>query len=324
MLVFLGLVSTSALSFGDPSLTERRDKALKEVEACLRRNEISSRECRNINAAVDTLVDVYNQGDKSVLPTLLKFTYLTRFYGDALLGDREGFLKAVSELPEPNQRHVALGLAGQLGGLPKERFEVIRRSLTGVPPSAPVYDVARRMLATLEMKNAALLVDYFPPDTFPGSAGDSQVRWYSSDLYALGEKPLRPESPNGGSKYRMTVIPAFSGPRTAVLTILPDGTGQITVKVLGRDGQLEVNKTETVSLGRVAEMTKQLHGIKFWELPTEVRRWGNDGAEYILEGAQGGRYHVVVRWCPGVTHQSQFGWTAKSLFELAGYTLNGC
>lgn len=26
---------------------------------------------------------------------------------------------------------------------------------------------------------------------------------------------------------------------------------------------------------------------------------GNDGAEWILEGVNGGRYHVVDRWTPG-------------------------
>jgi len=46
-------------SNADSLLDEKRDKALKGVEACLRRNEVSSRECKSLNRNVQTLVEVY-------------------------------------------------------------------------------------------------------------------------------------------------------------------------------------------------------------------------------------------------------------------------
>ena len=47
----------SILSFADSSLTARRDAALKAVNACVQRKEVSSRECKKLNANVQTLVD---------------------------------------------------------------------------------------------------------------------------------------------------------------------------------------------------------------------------------------------------------------------------
>lgn len=315
----IALVATS--SFGQAALAERRDNALNQIQACLRRNEVSSRECRKLNSAVEALVDVYQQGDKSVLPTLLKFTYLTRFYGDALLSDRDGFLTAASRLPEPDQRAVAHGVAGGMFRLPKERFEAIQRVLADVPQSSPLYGVATTFLQTTRTNNAALFLDYFPPQTFTSRAADFQVYWYSRDLFALGEKPFWPASSQNETSYRMTVLPAFSGPRTAVLTILPDGRGRIRVKVIGAKGQIETEKTGTVPPHRVVAFSAQLNDLGFWDLPTESPTRGFDGAEFILEGAGSSRYHITVRWCPGKT---PFGDLAQSIFELAGYKLDGC
>src|SRR5271170_7862048 len=97
----------SILSYADSSLAARRDIALKAMSSCMQRNEVSRRECKKLNANVQTLVGVYKQGDKTVLPTLFKFTYLTDFYGDALLADPDGFLTEMGRLPEKEQRAVA-------------------------------------------------------------------------------------------------------------------------------------------------------------------------------------------------------------------------
>jgi hypothetical protein len=98
----LALVFTLAVSIsfyaGRPPIS-RREKALQGINACLRRNEVSSRECKPLNHDVETLVDLYRGGNKSVLPTLFQFTYLTDFYDEALLSDPDGFLTALTQLP---------------------------------------------------------------------------------------------------------------------------------------------------------------------------------------------------------------------------------
>ena len=93
-------LAASVLSSGQTSLTARRDKALEAIKACLRRNEVSSRECKHLNQDAETLVEVYRSGDKSVLPTLFRFTYLTDFYDEALLSDPDGFLTAMTQLSQ--------------------------------------------------------------------------------------------------------------------------------------------------------------------------------------------------------------------------------
>src|SRR5579864_2203197 len=105
-------IAASAVSYADSSLTAKRDKALAGIKACLHRNEVSSRECRHLNQDVQTLVEVYRGGDKSVLPMLLRFTYLTDFYDEALLSDPDGFLTAMTHLSPKEQQAVASGIAG--------------------------------------------------------------------------------------------------------------------------------------------------------------------------------------------------------------------
>ena len=84
---------------------------------------------------------------KSVLPTLFRFTYLTDFYGEALLGDPDAFLSALNQLQEKDQKAVAAGIAGPTVGLRnKERFEAIRAVLNGIPDAAPNRRRAGRMV----------------------------------------------------------------------------------------------------------------------------------------------------------------------------------
>src|SRR5579863_8613770 len=94
------------------SSTEIRDKALAGIKACLRHNETDSRECRDLNKNVETLIDVYRDGDKSVLPTLFRVPYLKDFYGDALLADPIGFLEELAKLSGDDQKGIAESLAG--------------------------------------------------------------------------------------------------------------------------------------------------------------------------------------------------------------------
>jgi hypothetical protein len=183
-------LAASVLSYGQTPLTTKRDKALEGIKACLRRNEVSSRECKHLNRDVATLVDVYRGGDKSVLPTLFQFSYLTDFYDEALLSDAEGFLTAMTQLSQKEQQAVATGIAGVFGLRDVDRFKAIRELLANVPEASPTKAVAELSLKIVEIKNASLFVNYFPPGTFASRAARSPVTWYSSDMYQLGETPL--------------------------------------------------------------------------------------------------------------------------------------
>src|SRR5215472_9324457 len=163
--ILFGLVISTSLH-ADSSTDAKRDKAQKEIQGCLRNNEVSSRSCKNLNKNVGILVDIYRAGDKSVLPTLLRFTYLTEFYDEALISDPEVFLTTVSHLPEKDRMAALEGIAGWDGVGTRQRFEAVRATLLKVADSSPNHQLAQNSLLTFDTRNASFLVHYFPPDTF--------------------------------------------------------------------------------------------------------------------------------------------------------------
>jgi len=325
ILVLLLAVAISPSSYADSSPNARRDQALKRIAACLRPNGVSSRQCKNLNENVETLVGVYRGGDKTVLQTLLRFTYLTDFYGEALLSDPDSFLAAMTRLPQKDQKAVADGVSGGMYGLrKKDRFEAIRSLLSGISDSSPSKQISQVCLKALERNNASFFVTYFPPQTFTSRASDFQIHWYSSDMYALGESPLWPPSSTSETIYRFTYLPAFTGPSVLTLLIQPDGNGRITMKTIAGDREItQLDETGPIPPDGLAKFFAQLDQAHFWAMPAELPRTGFDGAEWILEGVKDGNYHAVVRWCPDIDHQSAkevpFVDAVRLMFELAGH-----
>jgi hypothetical protein len=323
-------VTAAVLSHADSSPTSRRDKALEGIRACLHRNEVSSRECKHLNQDVQTLVDVYRSGDKSVLPTLFRFTYLTDFFDEALLSDPEGFLSTMVQLPQRDQQAVARGIAGGCPSKSRDvgRFNAVRGLLRNVPDDSPIKAVAAVSLKAVETSNASLFVNYFPPGTFTSRAADFMTCWYSSDMYELGEAPLWPPSADNEKTYRFTYLGAFTGPKAVALTVLADGKGQIRMTALREShDRTKEEQTVTVSENRVSEFLAKLDRAHFWDIPTESEHRGLDGAEWIMEGVLEGKYHMAVRWCPNsYEHSPQdaaFAEAARFLFQLAGHKHSG-
>ena len=323
--IALVAATASILSYADSSPTAKRDKALETINACLRSNEVSSRQCKKLKENVETLVEVYRGGDKTVLPTLFRFAYLTDFYDDALLADPDGFLTAMNALPEKDQKAVELGISGGMFGLrSKERFEAIRALLAAIPDSEPTRQIAHASLKTLERINASFFLTYFPPQTFTSRAAAFQVRWYSRDMYALGERPIWPASSNDDNIYRFTYLPAFTDPTVVTLMSNPDGTGRITIKAVTGDRETtRFDETAAVPLDELSRFVTLLDQAHFPAMPTELPSSGLDGAEWILESVHSGKYHIVVRWCPDIDRQSAaegtFADAGRLLFKLAGH-----
>jgi hypothetical protein len=309
----------------------QRDKAIEGVNACIKRNEVASRECRKLNDNIDTLVQVYKSGDKSVLPLLFKFTYLTDFYDYALLSDPSGFLSEVKLLGDNEKRAVAVGIAGGVyGTLTQTRFEELRGVLRTIPADSPNGEVARQVLEAVDTNNASRFLNYFPVGTFTSRAGDFQVHWYSRDMYSLGERPLIPVSNPDDVTYRFTYLGAFTGPKCLKLSLLPDGSGTLQVTTLKRETGKPVSERKSVSAEQVAKFLNKLQEAQFWQMPAEGKSRGFDGAEWILEGVQKGEYHIAVRWCPGsypkheAAQDRVFAEAARVLFEFAGIKNTGC
>jgi len=327
LLVVLALAAVISCD-AESSPSARRDEALRRINACLRRNEALSRECKKLNQNIQTLIEVYRGGDKSVLPVLLKFTYLTEFYDEALLDDPDGFLAAVSQLPETAQKEVAIGIAGgHFRPVTRPRFTALRLVLTSKAQSSPVSGIAQECLNRLETNNALLFENYFPPQTFTGRVAELHTFWYSRDLYSLGELPLWPAT-SGVTTYRFTHLGSFTGPKTLILTIAPDGAGTIRIKSLNRSRErLEIDDSKPVNAWQVSQFLEALAQANYWQVPAELPRSGVDGADWILEGVQSGQYRMVVRWCPGTDsgdpQVQAFAHAARLLLEFSGHKQPG-
>lgn len=324
------IAGVTSLSCADSSSTKNRDEVLKRIDSCLQSNDVSSRKCKHQNQDVQTLVEIYRKGDKSVLPTLFEFTYLTEFYDETLLSDGDDFLIAISGLPEKEQRSVADGIAGGMFGIKTEDvFEQVRARLQEIPDSSPAKAVSQLCLRNVEIDNASYFVDYFPPLSLTGPAAKFQIHWFSREMYALGERPLWPQDSGQGATFRLTVLPAFSGPSVVTLTIGQSGATRVAIRKLNLDRQaMEIDEERQAPQAELTSLLTDLDQAHFWAMPSERKSVGLDGADWILEGKHGNTYHVVERWCPNyhtTPEEAPFADALRLLFKLAGYPYqSGC
>lgn len=321
----------SVPALADHSAATNRDVALLEIQSCLKNSDEPARQCKNLDANIRTLQEAYRGGDKFLLTTLFKFPYLAEFFGDALVADPEGFLTALSLLPEKDQRAVATGVSGGMFGLrSKDRFERIRAALRGIPEGQPIFSAAQTCLQATERRNADFLVPYFPPGTFTGKAGEFAVRMYASGMYALGEKPWWPTPAADRPSYRLTYLSSFGDAVVVTLMVVGDGSGEIAVRSFNWEKELVTDdRTVTITKGEVVRFLGALDQAHFWqastELPAPKGRLRTDGTEWIMEGVKEGDYHVAVRWSPDFERQDadeiRFADAGQLLFKLAGRKL---
>jgi hypothetical protein len=269
---------------------------------CLRSKEAPSRECENRNKNIATLEALYRRGDKTVLPTLLHFTYLTDFSGESLVADPDTFLKAIFNLSGPAQQAVATGMAGGMFGLSPPRFVAIRATLMSIPNDSPVYPLARKCLDTLQADNAIFLVNYFPQRTFAPDPRDLLVRWYSAELNALGEMPPTNVAKDANAEvYRLMVLPSF-GNAIAVGIQRQGGVYSLSAKRLDGEagyepGKLVERKRVELNVSDSKTLETLIQNLNFFKLPAGERIYGFDGEECVLECVSQSRYHVINRWC---------------------------
>jgi hypothetical protein len=100
-----------------------------------------------------------------------------------------------------------------------------------------------------------------------------------------------------------------------------DGTAQISMKKLNANRELQQpEQTTTIPQDRVAMFLARLNQTHFWTMPTDSPRYGKDGSQWILEGVNDGKYHLVARWSPDYhsTENKPFADAARMLLELGG------
>lgn len=290
--------------------------------------DLRGRDCTPQSLLKDgnTLLASYRAGDRSVLPSLMRVNALSvglqslngKFFAQAMLDDLDGFLSALSSTQNEKDAWLnseATGSACDCSGIAIAPFNEIRGKLRNVRRESAFFNLAQQCRRDLEDTNATLIVTYFPPNTFVSPGGDFMVHWYSSVFYELGEKPLWPANPKKVT-YRFVWIRSFHDPVSITMDVQPEGTGQLYLHINGLIPRELESKSQSLTKEQVERVLALINGTSFWKMTTKGGPQGNDGAEWVLEGIQGGRYHVVTRWNASGT---VFGKALLEFLRLSNY-----
>jgi hypothetical protein len=168
-----------------------------------------------------------------------------------------------------------------------------------------------RRLALLVTAAATLGAQtYFPPHILGDSPEDeaSRIRWYENHLRAMREPSLWDLSRNNTSVevYRFLWLRSFDQPIAVRLVVTPTGGLLISKATSGKagfgSGRLIRDRESVLSKESTSWFLQGVDRVDFWNAPSRDNRSAKtsevSGAEWIIEGVRGGRYHVIDRWSP--------------------------
>jgi hypothetical protein len=170
--------------------------------------------------------------------------------------------------------------------------------------------VALSLLATASAQMVGTLPDkgprYFPLGVFAlgkSDDGDFLARWYAEELRGLKEPSLSENVPAREPVYRFLWLRTFHHAIAVRITIHPNGGGTITVKMADGGGgyppgKLILDSTREISLPEVRHALDLVDAMDFWRMPPELGPLYPDGAEWIFEASDHGKYHVIDRQSP--------------------------
>jgi hypothetical protein len=122
--------------------------------------------------------------------------------------------------------------------------------------------------------------------------------WYSKHLKAMQEPVIRNSTHK--QMFRFTWLRTFDNP---VVIRLENDNNKITLfwKVTdgkgGYDpGEIIINEKKELTEEKWKVIYDEINEINFYGLMPNQRTMGLDGAQWILEGNEFGKYHAIVRW----------------------------
>jgi len=146
---------------------------------------------------------------------------------------------------------------------------------------------------------------YFPKGSLDPSRPkiDGFLRdWYSKYLRAMLEPSLSCGERPDGFAYRFLWLRSFHHP--IAMRIEKNGSS-VTLNAVELDGTggnapggVVKRVRRELSSAEQGEFLAKLGRVDFWKLGKNEARFGLDGAQWILEGAENGQYRVVERWSP--------------------------
>ena len=131
--------------------------------------------------------------------------------------------------------------------------------------------------------------------------------WYSEQLSAMQEPVIK--DVRNTEIYRFTWLRSFHEP--VAIRIYKEGNNATLVWKScngaggNAPGKLKVNHLKKLNDKEWQKFLEMLQMLDYWNMPTNKETFGCDGAQWILEGVSGNRYHVVDRWSPSDDYYAQ-------------------
>jgi hypothetical protein len=127
-------------------------------------------------------------------------------------------------------------------------------------------------------------------------------RWYSKHLRAMNE-PILYTGKLDREIYRFTWLRTFDNPIMIRMEKKNDSINLIYKITSGaggyEPGEIVIDKKKKLLTVEWNQFLKLVDSCKFWStLPCEVLIGGNDGSQWILEGATNNYYQVMDKWSP--------------------------
>jgi hypothetical protein len=147
---------------------------------------------------------------------------------------------------------------------------------------------------------------YFPKPPGNVPIDDFKAKWYSTQLRALKEPSFFILAKNPASNsYRFLWLRTFHHPVAIRVDHQQSNDSWIlTVKVASgaggySPGTITTNTSRKLTAQEAESLVSKVESGGFWNAPDPVDEpTGEDGSQWIIEGAKAGHYHVVDRWMP--------------------------
>ncbi|AHY45141.1 hypothetical protein CXK93_13475 [Stutzerimonas decontaminans] len=164
---------------------------------------------------------------------------------------------------------------------------------------------------------------YFPADSFPRHypASDDQRRsWYAAPLARVGEPSLSCGHSANAQSYRLLWLNSQGHPVAIRITRTGDAIMLYAFQLSGwgttDPGSLTGYTHRRLDSGDWQQLQTALKNAEFWRLPTSGNLYGSHGGQWVIEGNDRGRYHLVDRWSPAAGPYRDLG---DLFFELSGW-----
>lgn len=168
--------------------------------------------------------------------------------------------------------------------------------------ASPSLAHEQRKLSQQKQNRIAKVFDAANRKYFPNILSAFAQAWYANALLAMGEESLQTlPKPTIKFVFRFLWLRSFHHPITIRITKYGDGKTTLTAKELsGRGGWHLIKDVEVVwTEEQFQQLQQKLSSAKFYnQKSVDTSVSGFDGAQWIFETNDSGRYHIVDRWSP--------------------------